>query len=93
MIAPENVKQLIKNEMPTAHIEVFDLTGTQDHYRVRVVASEFEGLTLIKRHQLINKALAEPLKGPLHALTIEAYTPVQWQQKNEGMSQPQQIKL
>lgn len=80
-IPKEEVKKLLEDALPGARVAVDDLTGTMDHYRVIVLSDLFEGKTLVKRHQMVNLALAEPLKGPLHALTIEAYTPAQWRSK------------
>ena len=92
-IAPNEVQALIEGEIQGAQVAVQDLTGTQDHYKVVVVSDEFDGKTLIERHQMINKALSEPLKGPLHALTIEAYTDAQWSEKRAQQAQvPQGIK-
>ena len=92
-IEPHQVETLIKSALPDCNVNAEDLTGTRDHYRVTVVSPSFSGLTLVKRHQAINEALREPLKGPLHALTIEAYTPEQWQQKQSETQAPRGIKL
>ncbi len=89
-IQPETVVELIQNKLTGAQVNAIDLTGTLDHYKVIVVAKEFEGLRLIQRHQLINEALKEPLTGPLHALSIEAHTPTEWANKTPV---PQGIKL
>lgn len=77
----EVIKELEKH-FPQAQIAVDDLTGTADHYKVTIVSNLFEEKSLIARHQMVNAALAEPLKGPIHALSIDAYTPAQWAQKN-----------
>lgn len=83
MPIPKNdVKKILENAFPDAKIALDDLTGTQDHYRVILVTQLFEGKSLLQRHQAVNQALAEPLKGPIHALSIEAYTETEWNQKN-----------
>ncbi len=51
--------------------------GAQDgrgHFSVLIVSERFEGLTLLKRHQLVYHALAELLKTDIHALSIQAKT-------------------
>lgn len=78
---PQQVKKLVEDFIPDSKVDVEDLTGTRDHYRVIVVSPGFTGKMLIERHQMVNEALKEPLKGPIHALTIEAYTPEQWQKR------------
>ncbi|XP_038566612.1 bolA-like protein 1 [Micropterus salmoides] len=52
--------------------------GSESHFRVLVVSSQFEGLPLIKRHRLVNEALKEELSSCIHALAIQAKTPEQW---------------
>ena len=47
----------------------------ETHFRLTVVSTKFEGLTLINCHRLINEALAKELQGPVHALAIKAYAP------------------
>jgi len=41
------------------------------------VSAAFEGKTLMQRHRLVNAALAEELKGPIHALTMDVKTPAE----------------
>lgn len=74
-LPPEEVAARIERAIPGAKVEVTDLTGTRDHYKVRVVSEAFEGLRLIQQHRMIKDALKEELKGPIHALTIETDTP------------------
>jgi len=77
-IAAEEVHDLLVQAIPESEAKVYDLKGTEDHYKVIVIADAFEGLGLVERHQKVNQALAEPLKGPLHALTIQAFTKKEW---------------
>jgi len=46
--------------------------GGQTHYRVKIVASAFDGTTRLQRHRLINEALMQELADGVHALAIEA---------------------
>jgi stress-induced morphogen len=54
---------------------VRDLTGTADHYEVRVVAGAFEGLSQIERHRMVYAAFQDVLGGALHALSLQTLTP------------------
>lgn len=78
MIEPHEIEVKIKAAIEDAQIEVIDLTGTRDHYKVVVVSAAFEGKLPMKRHRMIYDALREEMKGPIHALTLETYTPSQW---------------
>ncbi|XP_024114321.1 bolA-like protein 1 [Oryzias melastigma] len=53
--------------------------GSESHFRVLVVSSQFRGLPLIQRHRLVNEALKEELSSRVHALAIQAKTPEQWE--------------
>ncbi|XP_053743691.1 bolA-like protein 1 [Synchiropus splendidus] len=52
--------------------------GSESHFRVLVVSPQFEGLSLIQRHRLVNEALKVELSTCVHALAIQAKTPAQW---------------
>ena len=48
--------------------------GSESHFKVTVVSTEFNDQRLIGRHRMINKALAEELQT-IHALAIHTLTP------------------
>ena len=78
MIPPTELKALLIEEMPDADIEVTDLTGTQDHYSVRIVSGAFEGKTRIAAHKLVYGALGERVGREIHALSLQTFTPASW---------------
>ncbi len=64
----------------SGHHATFDGEG-ETHFRVRIVAEAFAGLSRIERHRAVNALLADELKGGVHALAIEAAAPgepVRW---------------
>jgi stress-induced morphogen len=65
----------IRAALPDAQVELQDLTGTADHWKAVVVSSHFAGKTLMQRHRLVMAALADELKGPIHALSLDVKTP------------------
>jgi stress-induced morphogen len=75
VVTAEEIVRLVEAGLPGARARARDLTGTADHYALTVVSAEFAGLPLIERHRRVYAALAEPLRGPLHALTLKTYTP------------------
>ena len=59
-------------------VEVRDLTGTDNHFEVRVVSPEFEGKTPIERHKLVYAPLRDWIDDDtVHALSVRAFTPAQ----------------
>ncbi|XP_021238363.1 bolA-like protein 1 [Numida meleagris] len=61
--------------------------GAETHFGVLVVSGRFEGLSPIERHRLVHAALRPELQGPLHALSIVARTPQQWE-RDPRLPQP-----
>lgn len=45
------------------------------HFRVRIVAPQFAGLSRIQQHKAIYSALGPLMKTDIHALSIEAEAP------------------
>ena len=76
MVEPNEVEALLRAAFPDASVlEVEDLTGTKDHYQATIVSTKFEGLSRVKQHQAVYQALGELMKGPIHALALNTYTP------------------
>jgi BolA protein len=49
--------------------------GGESHFRVYIVSSAFKGKSRLDRHRMINTALANEMKGRVHALAIHAQAP------------------
>jgi stress-induced morphogen len=71
----EAIAAKIKTALPDAQIELKDLTGTEDHWQATIVSTAFAGQSLMQRHRLVMAVLAEEMKGPIHALTLDVRTP------------------
>ena len=71
----EDIVAKIRAALPDAKVELQDLTGTADHWKATIVSQAFAGKTLVQRHRLVMAALAEEMKGPIHALTLDVKTP------------------
>ncbi|PHP65529.1 BolA family transcriptional regulator [Zhengella mangrovi] len=56
------------------HNERFPRDG-ETHYRVRIVAGAFTGMSRLERHRAVNAALADELASTVHALAVEARAP------------------
>jgi stress-induced morphogen len=65
----------IRAALPDAQVEMQDLTGTSDHWKATIVSTGFAGKSLMQRHRIVMAALAEEMKGPIHALTLDVKTP------------------
>jgi stress-induced morphogen len=67
----ENVKNIIKNGLSDAYVEVQDMTGTRDHLDLLIVSDHFKGKMLIQQHQLVMNLLKESLKTDIHAVQLK----------------------
>ena len=74
---PEDITAKIRESLPDARVTLKDLTGTADHWEAQVVSAAFEGKSLIQRHRIVMAALADEMKGPIHALTLDVKTPAE----------------
>jgi stress-induced morphogen len=71
-MSPEQMKQRLETAFPQSHIDVRDMTGTEDHYEVFIRSKAFAGLSRMERHQKVMAAFSTELKtGEVHALTIK----------------------
>lgn len=72
----EEIKQRIEEAIPGSEADVSDTVGDNRHFRAEVTAPQFEGLSRIEQHQLINKIFAGELGDRIHALSIKTQAPV-----------------
>lgn len=77
---PTDVKKRIEENLPTEFVEVTEFSGGTDHYSVIIVSREFQGVPLLRRHRMVMDLFqAEIATEEVHALTIKACTPEQWE--------------
>jgi stress-induced morphogen len=74
-VKPDAITAKLRAAIPDARVQLKDLTGTEDHWQAEIVSSAFAGLSLLQRHRLVMAALADEMKGPIHALTLDLKTP------------------
>ena len=73
---------LVENE---SHMHNFP-AGSEMHFKVQVVSDSFNNESLIKRHRAVNKILEQELAGSIHALSIHAFTNIEWEKRNGQVS-------
>lgn len=85
----------LESALGPAHLEVANEShmhsvpkGSETHFKVVIVADRFEGLSAVKRHQLVYGALADELRGGVHALAITSRTPAEWAARPEANVSP-----
>lgn len=73
------VARLIEAGFASADVKVVSDDNT--HFHALVVAEEFAGKRPIARHQLVYKALGRLVGNEIHALSIGAWTPDEWKER------------
>jgi stress-induced morphogen len=71
VLSTDELKERIESAIPGAQAEVTDLTGGGDHFRARVTADEFAGLSRIEQHRRVYAVFGPDIGGPIHALSLE----------------------
>ena len=74
--SPEDVRRYIAAGLQCEHLQV---DGDGRHFDAIVVSSAFEGRSRVQRHQLVYAALGDRMRAEVHALSIKALTPAEWQ--------------
>jgi stress-induced morphogen len=82
------LKKRLEALAPKTVVEVFDLTGTQDHYQAVIVSPIFAGKKIVDQHRLVMDLMrSEVDSGEIHALTLKTFTPEQYQQSRDRSPQ------
>lgn len=77
MVSHDDLTAKLLEAFPGAEIACQDLTGGGDHWRVRIVASQFSDISMLEQHQAVYKALGDWMAGPIHALSLDTSAPAE----------------
>ncbi|CAH0527176.1 BolA family iron metabolism protein IbaG [Vibrio hippocampi] len=78
------VQELLQNALNLAELHV---KGEGSHYEVIAVDAQFDGMSRVKKQQLIYGPLMEYIqRNDIHAVSIKAYTPEEWARDKKLMS-------
>lgn len=88
-----NIQNTIYDKLAEAlspdHLEVINESdqhnvppNSETHFKIVVVAAEFDGKRKVARQQRIYGLLAEELAGPVHALAQHTYTAEEWSERH-----------
>ncbi|MDR2017200.1 MAG: BolA/IbaG family iron-sulfur metabolism protein [Burkholderiales bacterium] len=75
MVTPESIRQSIVAELECDDVQV---RGDGQHFEALIVTTAFEGLSRVKRHQLVYKTLGSRMDEEIHALSMTTLTPAEW---------------
>lgn len=85
----EQIEQKLKAAFQPVNLEVENESyrhqvpeGAETHFRAVIVSSKFSGKKRIERHREIYRELSVELEGPVKALSVSAFDPVEWAERN-----------
>ncbi|WAR43909.1 BolA family protein [Methylomonas rapida] len=80
------IRQKLEQALKPELIEIVDHSAAHaghygnkggGHYNVTIVSEQFDGKSLVQRHQMIYQILGDMMKEEIHALGINALTPLE----------------
>jgi len=87
--AKQRIEQKVKEATGALHLEVIDESDKhaghagailgKGHFVLRVVSERFQGVSLLDRNRMIYGILTAEMESDIHALTIKAMTPSEWE--------------
>lgn len=78
----DEIQQLIEAGVPNSKAMV---TGGEGKYEAIVISDSFADLTMVKEHQMVYATVKPQIaSGELHALSIKAFTPEEWEEQESN---------
>ena len=80
--APEHIELVNESFMHSVP------AGSESHFKLVLVSTQFEGLRAVARHQRVYAALGDMMQQ-IHALALHTYTPDEWRGQGRAPDSPQ----
>ena len=74
MTTPDSIQASIEAGLDCEQVQV---RGDGHHFEALIVSPAFEGLSKVRRHQLVYTALGERMREEIHALSMTTLTPAE----------------
>jgi len=72
MVLPQDIQGWIADGLSDSDVRV---EGDGQHFEAVIVCPQFEGKSLIQRHQMVYGVLGDKMKAEIHALSMKTLTP------------------
>jgi len=72
-LSPQNIEIIDESHLHEGHAGA--APGGETHFRVKITAAAFSGLSRLERQRLVLDCLTEELAGPVHALAMRCFAP------------------
>lgn len=64
------LEDILYKAFPDSELEIIDLVGDANHYKVTIASARFNDLSLKEQHKLVYGALGDIMGGELHAMSL-----------------------
>ena len=92
MSVAQQINDILVDALSPVRLDVIDEShrhnvppDAESHFKLVIVATSFDGQSLVARHRSINGLLARQLAGPVHALGLHTHTPEEWLARGESV--------
>lgn len=85
----DKIKRLLEASLAPTQLDIVDDSQSHaghagalaggGHFYATIISGAFEGKTPVKRHQMVYEALGDMMRSDIHALSIKAYTPSEFE--------------
>ena len=90
----KDIENRLTQNINCNHLDILDespnhggYSGVVSHIKIIIISNDFNDLSLIKRHQLVFKALGSFVEE-IHAISIVAKTEQQWKISSQFIASP-----
>ena len=89
----QEIKSRLKKTIAIDHLTIMDDTGKHlrhqhydggRHFKIIIVSSTFEGLSLLDRHKLVYQALNGMIKNDIHAIGLKTIATSEYINKKDA---------
>lgn len=92
----QNLESKLTRGLEPTHLEVINEShqhsvppGSESHFKVILVSTQFEGKGLLQRHRAVYAILNEEMTQKLiHALALHTFTPAEWEKETAARKSP-----
>ena len=89
----EKIEEKINAALNPVHLSIIDETwkhaghagaiSGKGHFILHAVSQQFEGISLLNRNRLVFDILKEEMGSSIHALSVRAQTPSEWESERK----------
>lgn len=83
MTRAQRMHQLLQQAFQPVHLQLVDDSalhsrGSESHFRLLIVSSMFEGLSLVQRHKRVMQVLESEFQSGLHSISQKTISLQEW---------------